>query len=270
MKPAFPYYGGKAYHTENILPHFPEHHTFVELFGGSGALLLAKPPSRVEVFNDIDSGVTNFYAVLRDKGASEELIRRLRLTPYSREEYYTCLHTWRACPDPIEKARRWYFVQVASYNGRFGVGFSTSASASSCGKSSFVSSYQARINRIPDVANRFADVIVEHLDFRKCIAKYDTPNTLFYGDAPYVIDTRNKTSTYQHEMSNEDHADLVCLALSSKGMWVISGYAHDIYKPLEEAGWRKVQYPMVCRSSLRNPRRETSREETLYISPTGV
>lgn len=267
VKPAFPYYGGKSYIAQWILSFVPPHHTFVDLFGGSGAIILAKEPSPVEVFNDIDEGLTHFYSVLRDPQMAEELVRRLELTPYSRSEYYNCLRTWKDCKDPVEKARRWYYVQATSFNGRFGAGIRTSPTASSRGKSALVSAYQTHVERIREVAKRFRDVIIENLDFAEVVKRYDTPQTVFYADPPYVLETRNKTSTYTHEISLDDHRRLVEIALNTKGRWVISGYEHPVYAPLVENGWTQERLEVVAQAAAYNAARTRQRTEVLWISP---
>src|SRR5690606_29758674 len=97
------YYGGKGRVWRHIIPHFPEHHTYVEPLGGSAAVLLNKPPSPVEVYNDIDSNVVTIFRVLRDH--PDELRRGLESTPYSREEYVRSLGALDG-PEDVEKARR--------------------------------------------------------------------------------------------------------------------------------------------------------------------
>lgn len=60
------YFGSKSRIASRIVKHFPTHHTFVDVFGGSAAVLLAKAPSPVEVYNDIDGDLVNFFRVLQD------------------------------------------------------------------------------------------------------------------------------------------------------------------------------------------------------------
>ena len=82
---AFGYYGGKFSHLDFILPLLPTHYQhYCEPFGGSAAVLINRPPAPVETYNDLDSEVANFFRVLRDD--SDALIRRIALTPFSREE----------------------------------------------------------------------------------------------------------------------------------------------------------------------------------------
>ena len=99
--PLLQYYGGKWSIGKKIIEHFPEHKTFVDVFGGSGAITLLKKPSKNEIINDIHNEIVNLYRVLRSD--HETLIKMLKLTPYSRVEYYLCRETVN---DSIEMARR--------------------------------------------------------------------------------------------------------------------------------------------------------------------
>lgn len=83
-RPVLRYFGSKWRLAPWIISHFPKHHGYVEPFGGGCNLLLRKPPSKVEVYNDLDGDVVNFFRVLREK--MPELLRAIELTPYSRQE----------------------------------------------------------------------------------------------------------------------------------------------------------------------------------------
>jgi DNA adenine methylase len=108
-KIAFGWYGGKYSHLEWLLPLLPQCHHYCEPFAGSGAVLLNRAASPVETYNDLDGEVVNFFRVLREQ--SDELIRSIGLTPFSREEFFLA---WSpAAPDtsPVERARR-FFVRA--------------------------------------------------------------------------------------------------------------------------------------------------------------
>ena len=80
MPSAISYYGGKSRLAKAIIAEFPPHKCYVEACAGSAAVMMAKQPSKVEVLNDIDSELVNFYRILRDDEAA--LVRLLKLTPY--------------------------------------------------------------------------------------------------------------------------------------------------------------------------------------------
>jgi DNA adenine methylase len=101
----FAWYGGKSRLAPAIVDLLPGHRTYVEAFGGAAAVLCSKSPAVLEVYNDVDGGLVNFFRVLRAR--PDELERVLRLTPYSREEFADCCETWKSIEDDIERARRW-------------------------------------------------------------------------------------------------------------------------------------------------------------------
>lgn len=94
---AFGYFGGKRRLSRKLIHFIPEHHRYVEVFGGSGAMLFAKPPSPIEVFNDTQSDIVNFMRVLRDtNGLFPEFLHKISLTPYSLEEFLRCREDYKS------------------------------------------------------------------------------------------------------------------------------------------------------------------------------
>ncbi len=196
-----------------LLKFVPSHKIYVEPFGGGGSLLLAKAPSLIEVYNDIDSGLVNFFRVLRDPEKFERFYRLAALTPYSREEYYFCVKTWQDVEDDVERAYRWFVVARMSFSGRSGKsGWSFSVTTSHRGMASAVSKWLSCLEHLPKVHERLMRVQIEHDDFRKIFPRYDTDETFFYVDPPYVSETR-RSGKYTHEMSLEDHKELVEILL---------------------------------------------------------
>ena len=106
---AFGYYGGKFSHLDFILPLLPTHFThYCEVFGGSAAVLINRPPAPVETYNDLDGEVVNFFECLRDRG--KELVRLISLTPFSRVELVSALAPVTGITK-LERARR-FFVRA--------------------------------------------------------------------------------------------------------------------------------------------------------------
>jgi DNA adenine methylase len=246
--PLTKYYGGKFSMIEFLLQFIPEHNTYVEVFGGSGALLFAKPPSPVEVFNDIDSSIVNFFRVLKNREKFEEFYRRLVLTPFSREEFYYSRDTIDE-GDEIDRAVKLFVSVKQSYAGNC-QNWSFSVLTSSRVMSSAVSKYLHAIEELPKVVDRLIRVQIENYDYRKIFEIYDTEDTFFYCDPPYVIEARNKKDkVYKFEFTNQDHEVFIDEVLKLKGMVLISGYEHPIYERLERNGFEKFIYQKVINTS---------------------
>src|SRR5690606_6837914 len=97
-RPIIRYHGGKWRIAPWIISHFPEHRVYVEPFGGGGSVLLRKPRSYAEVYNDLDGEIVNLFRVARDCG--DELIRSVELTPFARDEF---MLAYEETEDPIEQ-----------------------------------------------------------------------------------------------------------------------------------------------------------------------
>ncbi len=247
LKKPFSWYGGKQALAPLLLSLLPMHQVYCEVFGGSGALLFAKAPGKLEVFNDIDSGVVNFFRVLRDPEQAKQLAYLLSLTPYSNEEYHCCLKGWTQEDDPVEKARQWYVGVMQSMNA------SIRNTGWSCTKTPGSNPARAWTNSIEHLAlltGRLARVQIDHRDFEQIVRAYDSPTTCFYFDPPYVPDTRRKQRCYQHEMSTDDHKRFLACILQVRGMVLLSGYPHQLYQEAL-ASWQCLTLDVRCSSAVR-------------------
>ena len=113
---AFGYYGGKFSHLDFILPLLPTHFThYCEVFGGSAAVLINRPPAPVETYNDLDGEVVNSFECLRDNG--KELVRLISLTPFSRVELVKALSPITGVTK-LERARRFFVRARQTRTGR--------------------------------------------------------------------------------------------------------------------------------------------------------
>jgi DNA adenine methylase len=226
MRSPLNWYGGKFYMADLICALMPEHICYVEVFGGAGHVLFKKPESRVEVYNDIHDGLVTLFRVIRDY--PEELWRRLSLTLYSRSEFKVMQERYRTqnFKDEIEKAMTVFYLVRNSINGKMN-SFSTHMKHIHVNKPT---TYFRMVDLIPEIAKRLRNVIIENLDFRDLIKKYDSKDTLFYLDPPYVISSRrDKSKAYEHEMTYEDHINLIEILKNAKGKWILSGYHNELY-----------------------------------------
>ena len=231
--------------TAKLLPLIVPHHTYVEPFGGGASLLFSKSPSPVEVYNDLDGGLVNFFRVVRDERKFEQFHRLASLTPYARAEYNFCRETWQSCEDDVERAYRWFVVARMSFSGDFGHSLSTVVTASNRGMAETCSKWLSCIEMLPQVHARLMRVQIEQSDWRVILGRYDTPETFFYLDPPYPASTRS-SGEYQHELTLDDHADLVTVLLSIQGNAMLSCYWHDVYEPLVAAGWMRHEWNTAC------------------------
>lgn len=237
-RPVLRWHGGKWLLAPWIISHFPKHRVYVEPYGGAGSVLMRKPRSYAEIWNDLDDGAVNLFRILRSDDATE-LVRRLRLTPFARAEFD---ETSKPLPaDPIEKARH---LVLRSF-----MGFGSNAHGRSTG-------FRANSNRsgttpahdwanYPDalevVVKRLVGVIIENRDAKRVMTTHDGPETLHYVDPPYVWATRGDDSPdYVHEMNDGEHAELLAYLKTLRGMVVVSGYPAKMY---DDAllDWRRVE-----------------------------
>lgn len=268
--------GGRGRIVPKLLPLVPPHRIYVEVFGGGGSLLLAREPSMVEVYNDLDSGLVNFFRVLRDPGKFRRFHELAMLTPYSREEYCQCRETWEEAADDAEKAFRWFVVARGSFAGIFGRGWGSVVTTSARGMASTSSAWLSALSMLPAIHERMMRVQIEHADFRQILQRYDTPETFFHVDPPYVPETR-KSGGYRHELSLDDHRELVETVLRLQGKVMLAGYAHPVYKPVDAAGWRRHDIQLTCTAAGRTrssgllgegaARAQQPRIESIWLSP---
>lgn len=276
----FTWYGGKGNMIAKLLPLVPPHRTYVEPFCGAASMLFAKPVAEVETINDIDSGVAGFFRVLRDH--HEEFMRLARLSEYWRELWRECKAEWKNEPDPVRRAWRWWVVAATSFSGNWGSSLSTSVTLCRCGMASTCNSLQTRVEDVlPLCIERLRRVQVENADALTVIRRYCTEDGFCYCDPPYVGETRCNGEVYKHEaMGTDFHAELVEVLLAAPGAVMLSGYAHPVYDPLVEAGWKRHDFETACHAAAKTRKTgllgagsalaKQARTETVWLNTTCV
>jgi DNA adenine methylase len=231
-RPVVRYHGGKWVLAKRIIAHFPAHRVYTEVFGGGGSVLMRKPRSYAEVYNDLDGEIVNVFRVLRDPHAAAELTRQLRLTPFAREEFEL---SYLPSDDPIEQARR---TVARSYMGFGSGGASGSKTGFRCSstRSGTIPSHDWA--NYPECLAAFTDrlqgVVIENRPAADVLRQQDSREALHYVDPPYVFASREGGAQpdYRFEMTDDEHRLLAGTLRSLQGMVILSGYPSELYAEL--------------------------------------
>lgn len=179
--PIIPWIGGKRRLAKNLLPLVAQHpHTcYVEPFCGAAALFFMRPDKvKTEVLNDISGDLVNLYRVVQHH--LDEFVRQFRWALSSRQIYEWAQMSQPETLTDIQKAARFFLLQKLGFGGKVeGRSFGTATTAPS------------RLNLLrleedlSDVHLRLNGVFVEHIEWARCVQKYDRAHTLFFMDPPY-------------------------------------------------------------------------------------
>jgi len=260
--PVMRYHGAKFRLASWIISFFPHHECYVEPFGGAAGVLMQKARSYAEVYNDLDGDIANVFLVLRDPPLREKLIDLCVMTPYSRDEFIKCN---QQSSDSVEQARRTLFRAEAGFGSGGASGYNTGFRSDSKRAYSLAAHIWARYpERIAAFGSRLTGVIIENRPAIDVITRNNGPQTLFYVDPPYLHDTRKLANgpVYRHEMTDEQHHDLVVALLSVDGYVVLSGYDNELYNDMLP-GWG--QHSKSARISA--GRGTGIRHEKIWINP---
>jgi DNA adenine methylase len=269
-RPLIRWHGGKWKIALWVVAHLPPHELYTEVFGGGAAVLIRKNrATRGELYNDLDGTLVHLMRVLQDPVKAAALVRKIALTPFSREEFYAA---YGETDDDVERARR---TLIRSFMG-FGASGATSDSLTGFRggvrtkggiPAQEWASYPQALQRI---IARLDGVMVENQCAFGLLRSVDEPGVLHYLDPPYHPATRSKGNrqrgagyhVYRHELDENQHDELLDVARSLKGMVVLSGYPHDSY---DEAlrGWRRVTRETQADGA-------RPRTEVLWINPAAA
>ena len=210
MTGPLPYIGGKNRLAKKIIALLPEHTTYVEAFAGGAQVFFHKTPSRVEVLNDLDFDIVNFFRVCQ--WHYDELVRHLQYCLISRKWYELFATTNPASLTDIQRASRFFYLQKNSFGGlivkqnyHFAV----------------VHPPNYNPKRIPEILHkaheRLQGVQIESLPYEKVLEKYDRPTTVFYLDPPYW-----ERKLYRHNFTRQDFEGLESRLTELRGKFILS------------------------------------------------
>ncbi|MCC7303462.1 MAG: DNA adenine methylase [Bacteroidia bacterium] len=220
MKTPITYYGGKQAILKYLLPLLPKHRIYCEPFFGGGALFFTKPRSEVEIINDKNSEVVNFFKVMQTKFS--QLQKLVRSSLHSRQLYKQAMVIYKN-PEMFSDVRRaWAFwigtnQGFASLIGSWGFGKQNS-------KEKAVSNKRNGFTR--EYAHRLEHVQVENNDALKVIGRADSKETFFYVDPPYIGSDQGHYSGY----TEDDYKKLLEALSKVKGKFLLSSYPSKLLK----------------------------------------
>lgn len=211
--------GGKSRLRKQIVALLPKHTCYVEPFCGAAWVLFAKPPSPVEVINDIDGDLITFFRII--KHHPEAFIDSFEWELVSRAEFNRLANLDPTTLSDLERAHRFFYLIMAGWGGELNYPrFQTSITDGGHGNR-LIGALKHLRQRIEPVYERLRTVIIENLDWQACLDRYDRDKTVMYIDPPYPGNGVN----YVHNMRNwEDHWILAERLLRTRSKWILSSY----------------------------------------------
>lgn len=246
MNAILKYPGSKWSIADWIISFFPEHHSYLEPFFGSGAVLFNKPRSNIETVNDLDGNVINFFEWV--KKDPERLAREIYYTPYARQVYD---NAFAAVPEDSFGSAVNFCICL-----NMGHGFRTNGE-----KVGWKNDVQGREKayaavdwcnlpeRIIQAAERLRGVQIENRPAVELMRRFNNKKVLVYLDPPYVLSTRHGKQ-YHCEMDDKAREELLHTALQHKGPVLISGYESDLYNTMLQ-GWHRETTTCYARAASR-------------------
>ncbi len=234
MRAVVKYPGAKWSLADWIISHFPPHHSYLEPFFGSGAVLFSKSRSAIETVNDRDDDVINLFEWIRKD--PERLSQAIYWTPYAREIYNRAWEAQYTETDSFQRAVDFYARMMMGHGFRTTgekVGWKNDVQGREAAYAA--NSWRKLPTIIQEAAERLRGVQIENRSALELITRFNYPNVLIYADPPYLLQTRHGKQ-YRHEMTDADHRDLLDALKSHKGPVLLSGYESQLYNDALK-GW---------------------------------
>lgn len=211
--------GGKKKLRATIVELIPPHTCYVEVFGGAGWILFAKEKSDVEIWNDIDSELVNFYRAIKTK--PEEFMKTFDLALVSREIFEDFRYADLSKMNELERAHRFYYLIMAGWGGELDLPRIQTSITDGGHGNRLIGAIKHLRQKIDPIHKRLQTVIIEHLDWKECVKRYDRQGVFMYLDPPYPDNNCN----YRHNMrSIEEHQELVEWLRHAKCKWLLTNY----------------------------------------------
>lgn len=250
LRPPIKIHGGKFYLSNWIIGNFPKNYkelNYCEPFCGAASVLLNKDRSPQETICDKDKGITALFKALRDEPS--EFIGRLKRTKYQESTFKAHLKkAEEQFEDYIDLAINEFILRRMSRGG-LKKAFAWSDRKRG-GQPGDVNAWETILELLPEISERLAGVNVISASFESVVSTWDEDHTLMYLDPPYLHSTRSEAATdaYEHELSVEQHIQLLNMIKNARGKIVISGYYSRLYKETL-VGWKCKKKEIANHSS---------------------
>jgi DNA adenine methylase len=232
MKTPITYYGGKQSMLKHILPLIPPHKTYVEPFVGGGAVYWAKQTAEIEVINDTNSEVVNFYQAVQKN--YEPLEKEITGTLHSRDQFRQAKIIYEN-PDMFDTTKRaWAFwvLSCQSYSSSLGSGWRHAKSIK------IMQTFNMRREKLlAPIVKRLESTQIECADALKVIGTYDDTDTFFYVDPPYY----NANMGHYAGYTLQDFNNLLNKLAQVKGKFLLSSYPSEMLSEYSRRhGWKTI------------------------------
>ncbi|OGO85014.1 MAG: hypothetical protein A2Y22_06120 [Clostridiales bacterium GWD2_32_59] len=250
--------GGKHYLKHKLIEMMPKHEVYLELFGGAGHVLFAKPfeMSKIEIFNDIDSRLINMFKTMKDKPM--ELREAILSIPCSRELFNELKKATDEGLSDVERAAKYFYLVKNSFYGMPNGGFRGSDKINTPQNIKNVASAMYWISE------RLQNIVIENLDWKWALRKYgDNPDTLIFADVPYIVENKPK-GIYEAPFTMKDHKELAERLHQCKAKVMLTHYDNPVYNDLYK-DWRKVSIETFKGSGKVTERQVTDADGNIII-----
>ncbi len=248
IKAPFGWVGGKTYLCDGIIDILPHRRCYIEPFGGSGITLLKKQPSEIEVFNDRNSGITDFYLCLQEQ--PDELLAGINELVMSKELFYHYLNNTSTIDNRLRRAIVWYYIIRCSWGGK--MKYFAAKKGGDITRQLYVN-----LEFFPEIHKRLRNVVIENHDYSHLLEYYDAPDAVFYCDPPYI--NCNGSHYYEYDI---DHNAFLDKVFDMDSYVLVSNFESTEYLSRD---WDEVIQVKQRYSMHREGRVETDRVECLYI-----
>lgn len=234
IRQLFPYPGGKWVIRKKVISQFPDNYSkFIDVFGGSASILISKEPSTVEIFNDLNEEIANFFRVVKWRAAE---LAELAFSWVHSRKLWEDLKKEEHVNHEVERAFRFWAMMRDSFGGK-GEHFAMQ-------KSKAIKSITRAREYLFEVSERFKDVTIESLHFLKCINCYDSIDSFLYLDPPYR-DTTGANAVYSGLTDTEWYHMEEALK-SMKGKFCLSHTKNEFVKKLfSKFNFKEIEVPVL-------------------------